>query len=300
MRASARSGRSASARSSPATSPAGTSASAPGGFGGLFFAGIIIGLMYVCLCYCLAEMSPALPHTGGAYSFARSAMGPWGGFVTGLAENIEYVLTPAVIVFFIGVLSRRHFRHARPQFQPVWWVLLLRGVRRSQPARCGAVLQGVGDRHAAGAWRCSRSSGSAPSPQFDFSRWALNIGVDRSGSCGRAAGRRRAVPALRHGRHPCRSCPSRSGCSWRSSSFRSRPRKAHDPKHDMPQGPAARHRDAGVLGDAGDLPQLRHPGHEWPRQCQGAFYLGSSAEPLLDGFRVTLPARRPRFWLCWR
>ena len=73
-----------------------------GGFGGLFYAAIIIGIMYVCLCFCLAEMSPALPHTGAAYSFARSAMGPWGGFVTGLAENIEYILTPAVIVFFIG------------------------------------------------------------------------------------------------------------------------------------------------------------------------------------------------------
>ena len=41
-----------------------------------------------------------MPHTGGAYSFSRAAMGPWGGFVTGLAETIEYVATTAVIVFF--------------------------------------------------------------------------------------------------------------------------------------------------------------------------------------------------------
>ena len=94
-----------------------------GGFGGLFFAAIVIGIMYVCLCYCLAEMSPALPHTGAAYSFARSAMGPWGGFVTGLAENIEYVLTPAVIVFFIGAYLGSIFG-TPPQFQPVWWVLM--------------------------------------------------------------------------------------------------------------------------------------------------------------------------------
>ena len=51
--------------------------------------------MYFGLCFSIAEMSPALPHTGGAYSFARSAMGPWGGFITGLAENMEYVITPA-------------------------------------------------------------------------------------------------------------------------------------------------------------------------------------------------------------
>lgn len=29
----------------------------------------------------------ALPHTGGAGSFARTTMGPWGDFTTGLAEN---------------------------------------------------------------------------------------------------------------------------------------------------------------------------------------------------------------------
>ena len=45
-------------------------------------------------------MAAAQPHTGGAYSFARSAMGPWGGLVTGLAETIEYVATTGVIVFF--------------------------------------------------------------------------------------------------------------------------------------------------------------------------------------------------------
>ena len=29
-------------------------------------------------------------------------MGPWGGFITGLAENMEYVVTPAVVVVAIG------------------------------------------------------------------------------------------------------------------------------------------------------------------------------------------------------
>src|SRR3954464_1577170 len=76
-----------------------------GGFGGLLIAGIVITIMYYGLCYSIAEMSPALPHTGGAYSFSRSAMGPWGGFITGLAENMEYVITPAVVVSAMGFLS---------------------------------------------------------------------------------------------------------------------------------------------------------------------------------------------------
>ena len=73
-----------------------------GGFGGLLVATLVITVMYVGLCFSIAEMSPALPHTGGPYSFARSAMGPWGGLVTGLAASVEYVLTPAVIVVGIG------------------------------------------------------------------------------------------------------------------------------------------------------------------------------------------------------
>src|SRR5688572_13239034 len=51
---------------------------AAGGFGGLLVATAIITVMYLALCLSIAEMSPALPHTGGAYSFARTAMGPWG------------------------------------------------------------------------------------------------------------------------------------------------------------------------------------------------------------------------------
>src|SRR6476620_3965165 len=77
-----------------------------GGFGGLLIAGIVITVMYYGLCFSIAEMSPALPHTGGAYSFSRSAMGPWGGFITGLAENMEYVITPAVVVGAMGFLMQ--------------------------------------------------------------------------------------------------------------------------------------------------------------------------------------------------
>src|SRR5215217_8812970 len=91
------------------------------GFGSMFFATIIIAIMYLGLTFSIAEMSPALPHTGGAYSFARTATGPWGGFLTGLAENVEYVLTPAVIVFFIGSYMTGIFE-TPASLQPLWWV----------------------------------------------------------------------------------------------------------------------------------------------------------------------------------
>lgn len=95
---------------------------ASGGFGGMLVATGIITVMYGGLCFSIAEMSPALPHTGGAYSFARTAMGPWGAYVTGLAENMEYILTPAVIVVAIGSYLGAIF--GTPDWgEPLWWLL---------------------------------------------------------------------------------------------------------------------------------------------------------------------------------
>jgi ethanolamine permease len=95
------------------------------GFGGLLIATIVITVMYFGMCYSIAEMSPALPHTGGAYSFSRSAMGPWGGFTTGVAETIEYVVTPAVIVAGIGFYMRSIFQDLFDQSPPLWaWWLI--------------------------------------------------------------------------------------------------------------------------------------------------------------------------------
>jgi ethanolamine permease len=93
---------------------------ASGGWGGMFIATIVVAIMYIGLTQCVAEMSPALPHTGGAYSFARSAMGPWGGFFTGLVENLEFILTPAVIVFFLSHYMGGIFETS-PDLLPLWW-----------------------------------------------------------------------------------------------------------------------------------------------------------------------------------
>ncbi len=94
---------------------------AAGGFGGLLIATLVITVMYGGLCFSIAEMAAALPHTGGAYSFARSAMGPWGAYVTGLAENMEYILTPAVIVVGIGGYLGAVFE-TREAAAPLWWL----------------------------------------------------------------------------------------------------------------------------------------------------------------------------------
>ncbi|MEM9692797.1 MAG: ethanolamine permease [Myxococcota bacterium] len=94
---------------------------AAGGFGGMLVATAVVTVMYAGLCFSIAEMSPALPHTGGAYSFARTALGPWGAFFTGLAENMEFVLTPAVIVVAISSYLGAIF--GTPEaYAPLWWI----------------------------------------------------------------------------------------------------------------------------------------------------------------------------------
>ncbi|MGA0798518.1 MAG: amino acid permease, partial [Candidatus Nanopelagicales bacterium] len=93
------------------------------GWGGMFIATLIIGTMYLFMILSINEMAAALPHTGGAYSFARSAMGPWGGYVTGFAETIEYVVTTAVVGVFSGLYADAIFNDLFGISLPLWaWV----------------------------------------------------------------------------------------------------------------------------------------------------------------------------------
>lgn len=100
------------------------------GFGGMLIAFVVLTVMYYGLTFSISEMSAAMPHTGGAYSFARSAMGPWGGLITGAAETIEYVATTAVVVFFSaqyldGVTSELlGFSLAEQDRMWIWWIVL--------------------------------------------------------------------------------------------------------------------------------------------------------------------------------
>ena len=122
-------------------------------------------------------MSPALPHTGAAYSFARSSMGPWGGFITGLCENVEYVVTPAVIVTFITAYVNSIFGFDAA-YSPVIWVvtfiiflaLNIYGVALS--FRVTLVVTLLSLAVLVVFW-------ISAIPNMDFSRWALNIGAGR-------------------------------------------------------------------------------------------------------------------------
>lgn len=96
------------------------------GWGGFLVATVLVTVMYFGMIFSIGEMSAAMPHTGGAYSFARAAMGPWGGFVTGLAETVEYVMTTGVVVFFSAqyadAITSDLLGVSLPQW--AWWLII--------------------------------------------------------------------------------------------------------------------------------------------------------------------------------
>src|SRR5262245_21819735 len=253
---------------------------ASGGFGGLALAGALVAAMYLGLVYSLAEMSPALPHTGGAYSFARSALGPWGGFTTGLAESIEYIMTPAVIAYFIGTyLSAIAETPAR--FQPLWWIacyalfvaLNYWGVELS--FKVSVAVHVIALAVLAVFWLSAL-------PHADFARWALNLDVGPDGALVElpegggaflplgASGVLAALPFA----------------VWLFLGIEELPLAAEesvDPRRDMPKGL--------VLGmftliACAAATMLLNASIGTADGLHGAYGLATSGEPLLDGFRA--------------
>jgi len=264
---------------------------AVGGWGGMFLGTIIITIMFLGLTYSIAEMSPALPHTGGAYSFARTAFGPWGGFVTGIAENVEYVLTPAVIVYFIGAYLTAIF-HVPPAFQPFWWILgyivfvglNARGVELSFTVTVMVTLLAIA---------VLVTFFLTAIPFFDFNRYALNIGADPLTG---------AAVELPEGNGPFLPFgiygifAAMPFAVWLFLAIEQLPLAAEesvDPRRDMPKGIML---GMFTLIALGFLVLIINPAISVERTVadaagatttlHGAFALGTSSEPILDGFRA--------------
>jgi ethanolamine permease len=250
------------------------------GWGSMLVALFIIAAMYWGLVFSLAEMSPALPHTGAAYSFARSAMGPWGGMFTGLAESIEYILTPAVIVFFIGSYLGSIFGTGA-EMQPLWWagayvvflVLNLLGVELS--FRVSVLVTVAALLILAVFW-------ISAIPAVDFDRWALNVGAGADGSkVELPEGGGSWFPFGWHG-----VLASLPFAVWLFLAIEQLPLAAEesaDPKKDMPKGLIA-----GMLTLMMSALLITYLNSSIGKAdgMHGSFSLSTSGEPLLDGFRV--------------
>ncbi|MGF9691744.1 MULTISPECIES: amino acid permease [unclassified Rhizobium] len=249
---------------------------ATGGWGGMLVAGIIIAVMYLGLTFSIAEMSPALPHTGAAYSFARTAMGPWGGFVTGLCENVEYVLTPAVIVTFITAYINS-ILGLDPVYSPLVWIvfylmfLALNVYGLELSFKVTLVITVISLAVLVFFW-------ISAIPSMDFSRWALNIGVGPDGAA-------MELPDGNGSWFPfgfTGVLATLPFAVWLFLAIEQLPLAAEesvDPKRDMPRGIILGMITLMVSAFMIVLLNPSVPG-------VGSFHLGTSLEPLLDGFKA--------------
>jgi ethanolamine permease len=249
---------------------------ATGGWGGMLVAGIIIAIMYLGLVMSIAEMSPALPHTGAAYSFARTSMGPWGGFVTGLFENVEYVLTPAVIVTFISGYFGS-ITGMDTALYPILWIVFyaiflalnIYGVALSYKVTLVVTLISLAVLVV--FWISAFTS-------MDFGRWALNIGAGPDGK----------PVELPEGNGPLFPfgfsgvLATLPFAVWLFLAIEQVPLAAEesvDPKRDLPRGILL---GFATLVLSAFMIVLLNPSVVGI----GSYALGSSLEPLLDGFRA--------------
>jgi ethanolamine permease len=235
-----------------------------GGFEGMLIALAIMTVMYGGLCFSIAEMSPALPHTGGAYSFARTAFGnragPWAGYITGLAENMEYILTPATIVVGIGGYLSAIFQTPK-SWEPAWWIA------------CYTVFVALNVFGVALSFRFSVFIALAALavlavfwvgaiPHLDFKRYAFDVPLAQGTS-----GWRGSLAALPF-------------ALWLYLGIEQLPlaaEESHDPKRDMPRGILY---GLLTLVACSFLTMILSAGI-----APGAAKLGASQEPLIESFK---------------
>lgn len=246
-----------------------------GGWGGMLVATLIIIVMYLGLTFSIAEMAAAQPHTGGAYSFARAAMGPWGGFITGLCENVEYVLTAAVVCFFIGSYLGGIFE--TPTWaQPLYWIgayvvfvgLNAGGVALSFRFTVFITLL---------ALACLAVFWVTALPHADFMKYAMNVGP---GGTELPEGHGPFLPAGIAG-----ALTQLPFAVWLFLAIEQLPlaaEESHTPQRDLPKGIIL---GMGTLIVSALLVL-------WLNSSipAGTFALAKSGEPILDGFRAIFGA----------
>jgi ethanolamine permease len=248
-----------------------------GGFGGMFIATVVIGFLYICLCFSIAEMTAALPHTGGAYSFSRTTMGPWGGYSTGLAENIEFVVAPAGNMFFMSAYLSAIFGTPM-EYLPLWWIagyavmllLSMRGLELSMRFVVVITVAAI----ATLVVFCLMAI-----PHLDFAKYALNIGVD-------AAGNRVELPDGNGDWLPFGwngvflALPFAVYMFLAIEQLPLTAEESKSPTKDMPRALVL-----GIFTLIALALAILFFNSSIPK---GAFALGTSGEPLLDGFRAIL------------
>ena len=79
------------------------------GFGTFVIAVILTGASYICLCWSSAELSSAIPFSGGAFPIIRMSIGFYTGYLAGCCEAIEYIFYAAISITQLATMLEHNF-----------------------------------------------------------------------------------------------------------------------------------------------------------------------------------------------
>ena len=73
-----------------------------GGSLGLLLAFLLVTVMYVTFVFSYTELACAIPKAGGGFIYGVRGLGRFGGYLTGVAQVIEFVFAPPAIAMAVG------------------------------------------------------------------------------------------------------------------------------------------------------------------------------------------------------
>lgn len=91
-----------------------------GGTLGMAIALFFIIILYITFTFSYTELACAIPKSGGAFDYAKRAFGDDAGFLTGMAQNIEFIFAPPAIAFAIGTYFNIFF----PSLSVTWIAII--------------------------------------------------------------------------------------------------------------------------------------------------------------------------------
>ncbi|MBF7686877.1 ethanolamine permease [Acinetobacter rathckeae] len=95
---------------------------------GFLITTLIIATMYTCFIFSFTELTTAIPHAGGPFSYSRKAFGDTGGFIAGIATLIEFVFAPPAIAMAIGAYLNVQFPDLNPKYAAVGAYIIFMGL----------------------------------------------------------------------------------------------------------------------------------------------------------------------------
>ena len=82
---------------------------------GFLLTTVFVALMYTSFIFSFTKLTAAIPRAGGPFAYSRRALGPFGGFMAGLATLIEFVFAPPAIALAIGSYMAVQFPALEPR-----------------------------------------------------------------------------------------------------------------------------------------------------------------------------------------